>query len=154
MKIKISDLKIGTELFQYSNQILSYKITAINVLETGTHTEKFYIAECQSCSDHEKCVVAFKLDDYGSLVYSHMINNYEYDDEYIAEHEHYRNSQYYWHKNEHCNFFLTRKEAQKFILNKNITYCEESIKKSESSIEHNKAEIEKYKTQIEILNEK
>lgn len=147
-------LKIGQHIYQYSSRILEYEITGINELTTDKHIEQFYIAKCLSCRNHEPCIVAFKKDDHGNLIYSHMINGYDEDDEYYEIHEHYRNSQYYWHKNENHNFFLRKKEAQIFILNKNIKYYEEKIENIEKTKEEAIKEIEKNKTQIEILSEK
>lgn len=152
--IKPKDMEIGVKLYQYSSpRILEYIVIGVNELKTKGHIERFYILECQSCADHDKCQVATKFDDCGYLVYSHMINGYENDDdEYFNKHGHYKNGQYYWHKNKNHLFFKTRKQAQIFILNKNIDYAKDMIAKAEQNIKSWQEEIEKSKTQIEILN--
>jgi len=147
--MRVKDLKIGMEIYQYNTVVLRYIITAISTLKTNGHEEKFYIAECQTCADHDKCEVAFIGDNSGNLVYSHMINAYDDDNEYHKEHGHYRNSQYYWHKAENHNFFLTRKEARLYVHEENLKFyknrieeCKKSIKGWEKDIENTKAEIE------------
>jgi hypothetical protein len=151
MEIKPSNLKIGTTLFQYSNKILEYKVIGKNELETEGHKESFYILECLSCADHENCKVAIKFNDYGDLVYSHMVNAYEEDDEYYQEHEHYRNSQYYWHTNKYHVWFLSRKEARLYIHKKNIDYYNEEITKREKAIEDYKNKIEEETDKIDAV---
>jgi hypothetical protein len=130
--IKPSQLSIGTELYQYSNQIITYEIIGVNELKTKEHVEKFYILKCLSCSDHSPCEIAVKFDNYGNLEYSHMINQY---DEYDEENERCKNSQYYWHKNKEYNWFLTRKEARKYIHNKNIKFYNEEIQNLQNRIQ-------------------
>lgn len=152
-KIKPSQLKIGTKLYQYSNQILEYDIIGINELKTDKHTQVFYILKCLSCRGHIACEVAIKFNDYKDLEYSHMINGYENDDDYYKEHEHYSNSQYYWHRNKDYYWFLTRKEARLFAYNKSIKYYEEQIKNAEASIILNNNFILKEKDKINALTE-
>lgn len=154
-KIKPSNLTIWTELFQFASiMILTYKIIGKNTLTTEWHDETFYILECQSCSDHEKCKVAVKFNDFWKLSYSHMLNNYQYDNEYFEENWHHKNDQEYWHKWENLYFFLTRKEAQVHIHELNIEYLEKEISKNEEKNEKMKKDIQKYQEQIKILNEK
>jgi len=151
MKISPSQIKVGMELYQYSSKILRYVVIGINELVTEEHTEKFYILECQDCTDHDKCKVAVKFDEYGDLVYSHMINHYN---EYQEENEHYRNSQYYWHKNKEHHWFLNRTDARLYIHSKNIDFYKSEIKRFEGFIEENKELILKEQDKINALEEK
>lgn len=151
--IKPSQLKIGSKLYQYSSQILEYEIIGINELKTNEHTQVFYILKCLSCRGHIPCEIAVKFDDYKNLEYSYMVNNYDNDEEYHEEHEHYKKSQYYWHKNKDYYWFLTRKEARLFIHNKNIEYYKENIKKAEESIVYNNDCIVKENDKINALTE-
>lgn len=153
MKIKPSQLNIGTELYQYSDKIIPYLVICINEMKTKEHTEIFYILQCQSCIDHNKCELAVKFNDYGDLEYSHMINGYNYDDEYKENHSHYHNEQYYWHRNKDYYWFLTRNEARIFVYEKNINYCKEVIKNSEEIIERKNKEIEEYKEKIQAIQD-
>lgn len=149
------EIGIGMELYQYASpRILHYIVEAINELKTNEHVETFFIAKCKSCSDHEECIVAFRKDEIGNLVYSHMINGYEEDGEYYKENGHYRNGQYYWHKEQNQRFFLTKKEAQAFVIQKNIDYYSEQIKEKQDSIKSLEVQIEDEKTKLEILKEK
>lgn len=149
MKIKKSQLKIGTELYQYSSKIIPYKIIGINELKTDDHVEIFYILECLSCNDHKPCKIAIKINDYGYLEYNHMINHYS---EYDEENEHFKNEQYYWHRNKEYYWFLTRKDAREFIHNKNISYYEREIKKNEEKIKEYKNKITEEHDKINALN--
>lgn len=154
MKIKPSDLKIGVELYQYNSSIMPYKIIGVNQLETDAHIEKFYILECQSCDDHEKCQVAVKFNDHGDIVYSHMINAYEHDDDgYHKEHEHYRNSQYYWHTtDEKTRWFLTRKDARLYIYERNIAFFKTKIEEAQKKITDLEKSISEQIDKINALN--
>jgi len=146
--MKIKDLKIGQILYAYNDQVLEHKVIEKQILETEDHKEQFWILECQSCADHSKCKFATKLDDYGDLVYSHMVNQYEEED---SESSRCKNSQYYWQNG--STFFLTRTEARIFVWQKNISYYNENIKKAEGSIEYNKKRIEEAEEKIKSLNE-
>lgn len=147
--MKVKDLKIGQILYAYNVKILEHKVIEVQTLETEGHKEKFWILECQSCADHSKCKFATKLDDYGNLVYSHMVNQYE--DEECDESSRCKNTQYYWQSG--SQFFLTRTEARIFIWNKNITYYESNIKKAEKTIEYNKKCIEEAKEKIKSIED-
>lgn len=146
--MKVKDLKIGQTLYAYNDKVLEHKVIEVQTLETSEHKEKFWILECQTCADHKKCVFATKLDDYGNLVYSHMVNQYE--DEY-EESSRERNSQFYWHNG--ATFFPTRTEARVFVWNKNILYYETNIKKAEDTIEYSKKCIEEAREKLKSLEE-
>lgn len=146
--MKVKDLKIGETLYAYNDKVLEHKVIEVQTLETEDHKEKFWILECQSCTDHTKCRFATKLDDYGNLVYSHMVNNYQEEDE---ESGRCKNSQYYWQSG--SVFFKTRTEARLYVHHKNIDYYKSNIKKAEDSIEYNKKCIEESEEKIKALNE-
>lgn len=147
--MKIKDLKIGQTLYSYNDNILEHKVIEVQTLETEEHKEKFWVLECQNCADHKKCKFATKLDDYGNLIYSHMINQYD-EDEY-EESSRNKNSQFYWHQG--ATFFLTRTEARIYVWNKNILYYESNIKKSEESIAYNQKCIEEAKEKIKSIED-
>lgn len=147
--MKVKDLQIGQILYAYNDKVLEHKVIEVQTLETEEHKEKFWILECQSCADHSKCRFATKLDDYGNLSYSHMINQYE-DEEY-DESSRCKNSQYYWQNG--SQFFLTRTEARIFVWYKNIEYYKSNIKKSEETIEYNNKCISEAEEKIKSLND-
>lgn len=146
--MKVKELKIGQVLYAYNDKILEHRVIEVQTLETLGHKEKFWILECNTCSDHSNCKFATKLDDLGNLIYSHMVNQYE--DEY-EESSRCKNTQYYWHKG--ATFFLTRTEARLYVLNKNINFYQSNIKKAEDSIEYNKKCIEEAKEKIKSLED-
>lgn len=82
-----------------------------------------------------------------------MINGYEEDEEYYEQNGHYRNGQYYWHKDQNQRFFLTKKEAQIFVIQKNIDYCTQQIQEKQDNIKNLEIQIEDQKTKLEILKE-
>ena len=153
MKIKPSQIKIGSELYQYSSKIIAYEVIGLNELKTKEHTEIFYILKCLSCQDHKPCEIAIKFNDYGDLEYSHMVNQYEDDEEYKEEHEHYKNSQFYWHKNKDYYWFLSKKEARLFIHYKNISYYNEEITKASETIKRYEKCIGEENEKINALTE-
>lgn len=146
--MKVKDLKIGQILYAYNDKILEHKVIEKQILETENHKEQFWILECQSCNDHSKCRFATKLDDYGNLVYSHMVNQYEEEDENSSR---CKNSQYYWQSG--STFFATRTEARMYVHNKNINYYNQNIKKAEETIEYNRRCIAETEEKIKSLEE-
>lgn len=146
--MKAAKIKIGDVIYSYNSKILEYKVIEIQKLETEGHIERFYILKCQVCHDHTKCKVATKVNNSGNLEYSHMINNYEEDEE---SNEHYKNSQYYWHTGD-C-FFSTKTEARLFVHTKNLNYYHANIKKAQDSIEYNEKCIREEQDKIDALTE-
>lgn len=142
--------KIGDTIYSYNSKILEYKIIGTKILESENYNKVFYFLQCQSCNDHDKCEISVKIDDYGDLEYSHMLNNYEEYDEDSSEY--HKNSQYYWHRG--GKFFDTREKAVLHIHKKNLEYYNEEIKKKEESIEKLKKSIEETKVAIELLEAK
>lgn len=147
--MKVKDLKLGQVLYAYNSKILEHKVIEIQTLETDRHKEKFWILECQSCNDHSSCKFATKLDDYGNLIYSHMVNQYgeEYEDSSRC-----KNEQYYWQNG--SQYFLTRKEARLYIHEKNIAYHTKNIHELESRIESSKKCISESEEIIKGLKDK
>jgi len=146
--MKTNGLKIGEIIYSYNRNILEYKVIEIQKLETEGHKEKFFILECLACRGHTKCKVATKVNNLGNLEYSHMVNNYEEDED---SNEHYRNSQYYWHTGD--NFFKTRTEARLFVLNKNKSFYLTNISKAEDSIKYNNKCLLENEEKIKSLND-
>lgn len=146
--MKVKDLAVGDIIYTYNDKVLEHKIIQRQTLETSGHTEVFWILECQTCTDHTKCQFAIKRDDVGDLIYSHMINNYECDED---ESECRRNTQYYWHKD--ARFFKTRTEARLYVWDKNISYYQSKIEESKKSIEYNEKCIAEAKEKIKGLKD-
>jgi len=147
--MKVKDLNIGEVIFTYNDKILEHKVVERQTLETDGHTEMFWVLECQSCADHTKCRFAIKRDDSGDLIYSHMINHYECDDDNDSECR--RNSQYYWHKG--ARFFKTRTEARLYVWDKNISYYQDKINEAKKAIEYNEKCIEEAKEKMQAIKD-
>lgn len=149
--MKVKDLDIGEVIFTYNDQVLEHKVVERQTLESDGHTEVFWILECQSCSYHTKCRFAIKRDDSGDLIYSHMLNNYECDEDDKSECR--RNTQYYWHKG--ARFFKNRNEARLYVWDKNISFYQSKIDEAKKSIEYNEKCIEEAKEKMQgILDAK
>jgi hypothetical protein len=149
-RVKASQLQIGTLIFQYSwPKILEYEITGINELKTNEHIKIFYLLKCLSCADHEPCELAVMIDGQGYLKFSHMLNQYEDDEEYQARHERKRNHQEYWHTDN--LWFTSKSEARIYICRQNIKRHEESKKELTGKIKHHEEEIAKYNELVQAI---
>jgi len=146
--MKTHTLKLGSTIYSFNSKILEYKVIEIQYLETEKHKEKFFILECTACRGHTACKIATKINNSGNLEYSHMINNYSEDED---SHEHWKNSEYYWHTGD-C-FFLTRTEARLHVMNKNIAYYNSNIHKAKETIEYNQKFIAEEEEKIKGLND-
>ena len=151
-----SDLKVGINLYRFSAiHILSYEIIEIQTLKSVNHVRTFYIVKGLDCNDHEACLVALKLDS-GNLVYSHMLNNYDEDDNESTCNECERNSQYYWHEtnNKERTFFkLTRNEARQDVHKLNIKNAEKQIDKHKLGVKHYQDLLKTAKDELLTLQE-
>lgn len=127
--------------------IFTYIIFWIQTLETKWKKIIFYNVQCQECSDHDKCELALKINDYWKIEYSHMLNND--DDEYSDK-------QFYWHndwwKSYWKEFFETKKECMidTYYKTKDL-YIKENQELNEK-IERNILKIKQIEEKIEILN--
>lgn len=132
---------IGDKLYRVDLHILEYTVISIKIFKTAEHEEVFYILRCDSCRGHDNCEIATRIDEYGDLVYSHMINNNSEDEQ----------KQFYWHNDRDKKYFRTRGDAQLHLYKMNLDFYEKSISELQEKIVSYEKSLQQTKTNIEVL---
>lgn len=141
--------KIWDSLYKQSTWgIFEYTVFLINTLETKWKKTIFYNVQCQNCSDHEKCELALKINDYWKVEYSHMLNDSDEDSE----------KQYFWHcdwwKNQWKNFFDTRLECMIDTYERTKEFYIKENEEAQKKIDKNILKIKEIEEKVLILTNK
>ena len=109
-----------------------------------------YAVECESCSDHEKCLVLISKHEENSFRFIKMLNN---DGQENDGYHNSRNFQYEHNTDDGMFYSKTKKEAAKFLMRKLVSTCEEEIQKYNNKIHDAKIAMAKYIAVTEAMED-
>lgn len=152
-------LKIGDIIYRTTETGMGrVSALAYHVVEIRESTDSVqYVIECQSCSDHEKCLILVNNHTKTTFRFVSMINNDGYYcDEFSAEDSYYssRDETSYHDTNDGVYFATTKHETTKFFIEKNIEIHKKEIEQHQKQIKFNEKSISEYEMFLETLKEK
>ncbi len=128
---KISEYQIGDELYRYVNMAGVFKYEVIGRREYSGEVQ--LEVEAKTCSHGWQCRLLLASDDKGRIVFVHMLNNGESED------------QSYWHTNDGFHFWPTSEQAKQQKLDQLIAEAQNEISKAEEVLTYRKKRLAELK---------